>query len=258
MIYISTNMFKPENTLKVFNITKSIDFEIGIELFFMSYYYGYIKLIKDNLEEFKKYKITFHEDYNLTEHSEDPTSKKSIRTEKYYTNMLEIAKELNPKYIVYHYNNKKVDNREKMLEITRKNLDYFSNISKYPLLIENVGIAQRENFLLNEEEFIEECLKRKEDVLIDIGHANANSWNLENVLSKLQNKIKSYHIHTNDGIHDEHCSIFDKKKTPDIINFLKLYKKYTPNADLVIEYLDQYDSQIELVIDDIKRLKEML
>ncbi len=65
-------------------------------------------------------------------------------------------------------------------------------------------------------EFVEECLNSDENVLKDIGHANANGWNIENLISSLKDRIVSYNLHTNDGVKDEHRLIFEEGKTPDI------------------------------------------
>lgn len=72
-----------------------------------------------------------------------------------------------------------------------------------------------------------------QDILIDYGHAKANHWNLEKLLSNLSGKIKSYHLHTNDGLDDLHLSFY--KNYDELDDFLALYKKYTPKAYLVIE-----------------------
>ncbi|SUB57433.1 sugar phosphate isomerase/epimerase family protein [Peptoniphilus lacrimalis] len=256
MIYISTNMYKAESFEKVYKICDKVDFPIGIEVFLMFGDNDYYNILKDNIEKLKKLPITFHEPYYGTDHT---YSEGEIfqRTNDYLKLTHEFSV-LNPKYMVYHYNNRKIDDREKMLEVTRKNLDEFSKYFDFPLLIENVGVKDRDNVLLNQDEFIEECLNRKEGVLIDIGHANANSWKFEKLISSLKGKIKSYHLHTNDGIKDEHRSIFEIGKSPIISNILKLIKEYTPNADLVLEYSNYYEDKEDLVAEDVKKLKNLL
>lgn len=248
-------MYRPESFEKVYKITEGVEFPIGIEIFPMFHDEKYENILNKNLEKLKDYKITFHEPYNKTDHSY-PDGKVYERTLDYFKKTLEY-KDLNPKYIVYHYNNRKIDDKNRMLNAARKNLDYYSSITDIPLLIENVGVDERKNKMLEEKEFIEECLNRNERVLIDIGHANANGWDIENLISSLQDKIVSYHLHSNDGRHDEHCSIFEEGKTPDIEKIISLIKKYTPNADLVIEYSNYYEDKESLVIEDIKKLKEL-
>ena len=252
MIYISTNMFHALNLEKVYQIVDSVDFDLGIEIFPMFHIPGYQELLEKNRDKLKKYPLTFHEPYYKTDHSY-LEGDVFFTTKNYYEKLLSFQ-DLNPKYIVYHYNNQKIQDRDQMLAAARKNLDYLSQASSAPLLIENVGVESRENVLFNQEEFIEECLHRKEHVLIDIGHANANAWDLDQLLSALKGKIKSYHLHTNDGCHDLHQSIFKGGMTPDIEATIDRIKKYTPEADLVLEYGKDYDGQIHQVIEDVKRL----
>lgn len=249
-------MLKAESFEKVYKIVDALNFEVGIEIFSMFHVEGYKDLLKKNLDKLKNYKITFHEPYYKTDHT-SLEGEVFERSEKYFQDMLEF-RELNPKYIVYHYNNIKINDREKMLDAARKNLDRLSQMTDIPLLIENVGIMERNNALLNEDEFIKECLNRKENVLIDIGHANANSWDMENLLSSLKDKIVSYHLHTNDGKGDQHMSIFEENKTPDMKSLIPLIKKYTPKADLVIEYSNFYEDKEARVVEDIKALNALL
>jgi sugar phosphate isomerase/epimerase len=257
MIFISTNMYKPGSLEKVFKITDKLDFEIGIELFVMFHNSDFEKVLADNMDKLKNYKFTFHEPYYMADHSY-LDGEVYERTKLYYEKTLDLAKILNPKYIVYHYNNRKIEDKEKMLEAARKNLDELTNSTNIDLLIENVGVKHLNNILLDQDEFIEECLNRKEKVLIDIGHANANAWDFEKLISSLKDKIIAYHLHTNDGIKDEHRSLFEENKSPDINKILSLIKKYTPNADLVIEYSNYYEDKEDLVVEDIKRLKNLI
>lgn len=141
------------------------------------------------------------------------------------------AEMLKAKNMVYHYNNKK---------------------------IENTGVEDRENVLLKENEYIEECKNAENLALIDIGHSNANSWYLENVIKNLKDKIMSYHLHTNDGVKDKHKSMFEENKSPRIPEFIELYKKYTPKAYLVVEYSNYYEDKEDRVIEYIKKLNFLL
>lgn len=255
MIYISTNMFQPLNLEKVYEIVDSVDFDLGIEIFPMFHIPGYQELLDKNRQRLKNYPLTFHEPYYQADHSY-LDGDVFLTTRHYYEKLLSFQ-DLNPKYIVYHYNNRKIQDRDLMLEAARKNLDDLGQESPIPLLIENVGVKPWENVLLEEEEFIEECLERKENVLIDIGHANANAWDIDHLLSKLKNKIRSYHLHSNDSYHDLHQSIFHPDMAPDIQFIIQLIKKHTPQADLVLEYGKDYDQQVQQVIQDAKRLHQL-
>ena len=176
-------------------------------------------------------------------------------------NDIALAKELNSRYIVYHYNNMAIPEgkRDEMLEITRKNLKKANELAKEAgvnFVIENVGIPIRNNVLLNEQEFIEECLSLPNKVLIDIGHAWCNGWDFENLLSSLKDKIVAYHIHNNDKNDDLHQRIHNGSL--DFDAFLELYKKYTPDADLVLEYLADTSSDVAGIEQDIEELMQKL
>ena len=86
-------------------------------------------------------------------------------------------------------------------------------------------------------------------ILIDIGHAFANGWNLERVIKELKDKIVSYHLHNNNGINDSHDLITNGKLNMD--EFMKLYKEYTPKADLVIEYGAHCANATNNIVEDI-------
>lgn len=61
------------------------------------------------------------------------------------------------------------------------------------VVIENVGIGK--NILYNQEEYIELIKKYNFDSLIDIGHAIANNWDLDKVITELKENIIAYHFH---------------------------------------------------------------
>ena len=217
MIYISTNMYKPES---VMSVTKILDHfskdEVGIELFIFNNSEDFIREVNENIDRLKEYSITFHGPYLQTDHSAPKGSDLYNRTIELYKQSLEFDKALKPKYIVFHTNNK----------------------------------------LFDEEEFIKAIQNREENTLIDIGHVKANGWDLENVIENLKDKIVSYHIHTNDGKHDQHLSV--SEDYDELKSFVKLYKKYTPNADLVLEYNSTYEGKESLVVEDVKELLEDL
>ena len=72
------------------------------------------------------------------------------------------------------------------------------------------------------------------DCLIDTGHMNLAGWDFEYVLSRLGDRIKSYHINDNDGVQDSHQPV--GRGTVDWEKFFSVYKKHTPDAELVLEY----------------------
>ena len=120
------------------------------------------------------------------------------------------------------------------------------------MAVENVGIKSMGNVLMNQEQFIVECRKLPNPVLIDIGHAHANGWDLRHVMEALQDKIISYHVHNNDGVHDCHQRIYNG--TLDFNAFLYDVRELTPKADLVLEYAPDVAADQAGILKDVKTL----
>ena len=93
-------------------------------------------------------------------------------------------------------------------------------------------------------------------ILIDIGHAYANGWDLEQTMEALKNQIVAYHLHNNDGVHDSHQRIFHG--TLDFPLFLSDYQRLTPNADLVLEYSPNVADDESGIQEDISWLLEQI
>lgn len=256
MIYISTGMYLKDAFMKVMRTVEGVGGNIGIELFPMFHYPGFERELDKNLGTLRQFPMTFHEPYYGTEHSAPVGSLKYQRTMNYFHKMLKYEVILNPKYIVYHFNNCEIHDPEAMLDNSLNNLRELTKRTSTPIVIENTGVAADKNILLSEEEFINVCRKEPNQVLIDIGHAYASGWNLENVIRSLADKIISYHIHSNDGFNDTHERLF--QNGPDTFEFLEMFKKYTPNADLVVEYGIQFEDREDEIIEDILKLRDVL
>ena len=69
-IYISTNLYNPDQLEEIFSLLDKInDRSIGIELFVEWQNDVFIKFIDDNIDRLKDYKISLHGPYYETEHS---------------------------------------------------------------------------------------------------------------------------------------------------------------------------------------------
>lgn len=119
------------------------------------------------------------------------------------------------------------------------------------LLIENLGIQQQGVALFEEEEFLALIKETPQaECLIDTGHLNVAGWNTEYVLKTLGNRIKGYHLHNNDGERDSHCPVHEGSFDYD--SFFKLYKRYTPEASLTLEYADGVSITPSLLTRDLE------
>lgn len=232
-LILSTNTYIESGLDPIYTLLENNP-DLGIELFANNQNEAYTQQLLTIAKQENRF-LTYHEQIFDVEHSE--LSNNSSYSLEQILIALSHCQELGIKDIVYHINNAVVHNKEAMMENASIELKKISQLAKekdIDILIENVGVSSRNNMLLDENEFIDFCKKHDNPVLIDIGHVNANQWNLEHVISELKDKIKFYHLHNNDGYHDSHQ--FLHEGTLDIENFFELYFKYTPNAKLTLEY----------------------
>lgn len=259
MILLSTNMYTNENFKDVFHFIDKYP-QIGLELFPLWNTQEYGSMMEQYMDRLSQLPVSFHEQYYESEHAVDETDARYLPTMDMTVKTIALAKRLNSRYIVYHYNNMEIltDECEARLAITRKNLkkvNAYAQEAGVEMVIENVGVASHNNVMLNEQEFIDECLSMSNPVLIDVGHAWCNGWDLEHVISTLKDKIVAYHIHNNNGRDDEHKRIHEG--TLDFNKFMFMYQKYTPKADLVLEYASGVSSDVSGIESDIEELLAM-
>lgn len=119
------------------------------------------------------------------------------------------------------------------------------------LLVENMP---DQDGLLSQTAFLE-LFNPVEDLafLIDTGHANIQSWDIELMFRTLGKRIRGYHINDNFGDSDSHLMVdegnFDWKK------FFAGYAQYTPDAVLVMEYMK---GTIDELVASAQRIKAYL
>lgn len=255
-------MYTPSELENIFSLLDKInDNNIGVELFPEWQDRQFIDALHKNLNKFKNYNSSLHGPYYNTEHSKKKGSMGYEISKEYFISTLELSKQLNSKYIVYHHNNCKVrpENRTEMISNSAENLLELNEISKaygVDIVVENAGVLSRDNMLFDEEQFIEMSKAIDNKILIDIGHAFANNWNLNNVMNELKDKIVAYHLHNNDSVEDNHNRIRDGKLNID--NFFESYKKYTPGAHLVLEYSENCSKDVKGIIEDVNEVKRIL
>lgn len=261
-LYISTNQYEAEQLNQVFEVLEKIqDPMLGIEIFPEWHNPVFSDMIAEYKEKFRLYPSSLHGPYDQIEHSKGEGTKEYIKATAYFRQTLKLGKSLHSKYIVYHHNNCPVDSekREEMVQVSSKNLQTLAKeAAQYGvrIVVENAGVLSRGNMLFDEAEFIRMAEQIPEDILLDIGHAHANGWNLGRVIKTLAHKIIAYHVHNNDGEKDSHNRILDG--TLNFDQFLEDYKKYTPKADIVIEYGKHCAGDKEGIIEDIAYIRKAL
>ena len=257
-ILISTNMYQACDFAKVLELTDAFSQErVGVEVFSMFPDPVFADVLRASEEKLSTLPISFHGPYAQTEHSRPKGTPAYERSMGFYREMLPFAKRLHSSYVVFHHNNCKVldVDREAMLQTADENLRELTALSEaegIPVAVENVGIKSMGNVLMNQEQFIVVCRKLPNPVLIDIGHAHANGWDLRHVMEALQDKIISYHVHNNDGVHDCHQRIYNG--TLDFNAFLYDVRELTPEADLVLEYAPDVAADQAGILKDVKTL----
>ena len=102
------------------------------------------------------------------------------------------------------------------------------------LLVENLR-PKGYGMVFDQAEFID-LFRQLPDVgcLIDTGHLRLSDWNFTEVMSALAHKIHAYHINDTYGLLDEHKPV--GQGVIDWMSFFRDYKRFTPNAEMVLEY----------------------
>lgn len=261
-IYVSSNMFLPCELDKIFDLLELVgQANVGIELFPEWHDTNFADFVENNIARLKKYKISLHGTYFNTEHSARYGTEAYIQSMSSFEKTLLLAQSLDADYVVFHHNNRSFSNNEKpaLIETAEQNLrtiNYLADKCDMSVVIENAGVISRGNMLFTEKEFVEMAYKHENKILIDVGHAFANGWDIENVIRSLSDKIGAYHLHNNDGINDLHDRVLHGKMDFDL--FLELYKKVTPEADLVIEYNRKGIITLEEVSEDISYIRKAI
>ena len=211
--------------------------ELGFELLMMFDLPEFEENLKQNLDLFAEGPLIFHEPVWGVEHS---APKGSIAWEEgmYHLRLTKkYADILHPANMVFHLNNGAVlpDRKDQMLRTALENLEEMQEMfSGVNILIENTGTKADGTMLLNQAEFTDLCRGRKAPVLIDIGHAGANGWDIPKLIRDLKGQIVGYHLHNNDGMHDLHNRLLDG--ILDFNELIPVIDRQTPEAFRVIEY----------------------
>lgn len=261
-ISISSILYAPESWFRTRDLLMTLDDPaIGVEVFPYFQLTRFEKELKDNLDWLENRYITFHSQYQATDPCYEKGTPEYDVSMKYYQKVFEYSRLLNAGYIVFHYYNfhfaqYERDRKLAAAEVTLSEAIRMSKEYGVRLCIENTEITRGENncHMFTQNEFISNAkLQNDCSILIDIGHANCAGWDLGKVIFELKDKILGYHLHNNDGYRDSHVSISDG--TIDMDNFMKNYCRYTPNADLTIEYAPNKDLDLK-VPEDVEFLKK--
>ena len=131
------------------------------------------------------------------------------------------------------------------------------------MTVENVGYPKKDNLLFNYEQFIQLFSELPDDIgcLIDTGHAMLNDWDIVELIKTLGPRIRGYHLNNNDGKNDAHYPTFDPagylppEKMEDIVAAIA---QYSPDADLILEYMFGDKITTEQIHRDIRRVARIM
>lgn len=161
-----------------------------------------------------------------------------------------LAEKLGAEYVVIHTNSleprsaeeiaaQKAILPERMVMISETAWEYGLKIA-----VENVGFKFNNSLVADYDSFVSLAKTTKLDFLVDIGHANANGWNVPKLINTLGGRILGFHFHDNDGASDSHSPI--ESGTSDWNGIFAAIKDFAPNADRIIEYSAAYTDDIIL------------
>ena len=211
-----------------------------------------------NVDFFSEGTVSFHEPVFCVEHTAPKGTPEYAESMHHIMLTKKFADILHPVHMVYHLNNCKVtpESKAEMLAVSLANLEEVREIfSGVQILIENTGTDIKGDKLLDQQEFTDLCREKNFDVLIDIGHAHANSWDIKKLIADLRTQIHAFHLHNNDGVHDLHNRITDG--TLNFADIMTYIRAQVPEADLIIEYTrPEYHGQP--LMEDIRTLCRMI
>ena len=131
------------------------------------------------------------------------------------------------------------------------------------MTVENVGFPKKDNLLFDYDHFIQLFSELPEDIgcLIDTGHAMLNDWAIPALIKPLGPRIRGYHLNNNDGVNDAHYPTFapDGYLSPEKMEeIVAAIAQYSPDADLILEYMFGDRITEEQMHSDIRRVARIM
>ena len=238
-IHVDTCVFGVKKMPLIGDYLRRYPGEIGFEVLPMFDLPEFEPALQAALPQLETCPVSFHGPVFFAEHSAPRGSAVYEQTMWHVRKTLEYAKALKSRHFVMHLNNCPVlrPAKEAMLRNALENykeLEDLFGAFGCRIFVENTGIKIQRNMLLDQQEFTDLCVDKGFDVLIDVGHAHANGWDLPGLIRDLKGQIRAYHLHNNDGIHDQHNRLHDG--TLDFDALMEVISRETPEAEWIVEY----------------------
>jgi sugar phosphate isomerase/epimerase len=189
----------------------------------------------------------------------EPTKSKRLKSVEEIKRTLEVAEKVPFKYLIQHlgvtgqeFDERRIDAAFSSLE----EINLFAHQRGVEVLIENTpnGLTTPEKLL-----YFFELTHLNMNVVLDVGHANMKEG-VENAYKLLAPRIRSTHIHDNDGTSDQHLFPFvDEGGTIDWTKTMKTLKSRPEQYPLLLELRDAPDVQkpIERACEVFDRLENL-
>ena len=184
--------------------------------------------------------MTFHGPYVRIEATSPLDSPEHQWLMDSYRRVIALAAQNHVRHVVFHYSQLQFDPAEIPAKqanayAVMRELTDLANQSGVSLAIENLCRRKEKVHLFTNEEYFH-IFEAIPDAcsLIDIGHANVNHLDVEKFLAEYGSRVKGFHVHNNDGISDQHLDYHHG--TADIRSIMHWAGRYTPDADIVLEY----------------------
>lgn len=155
-----------------------------------------------------------------------------------YKNVFAFAAKWKADFVVVHTNEEYTGDKAHIRQQVYRRLQKLLTLSQeyqVQLLIENVGLRNKNTLLFDWQEYLELLSSLPAaGALLDTGHAHINQWDLPHVIEQLGNRLIACHLHDNHGLTDDHLLIGEG--TIDWQPLFNAILSYTPKATLVFEY----------------------
>ena len=242
---------------------------IGVELLAFTQSDSYWKTLRGVLEKLRC-PVTFHGPYIGTEGTSAPGTDAERYLMESYQRVFLLAREYGVRHVVYHTTQLNFPPRdvEEMRTLAERNASAIISMAEEAgvgVLIENLPYppaADRAPLYTNEAYGSFFTRYPEANSIIDIGHAHINGMDISGFLRQHGKRVKAYHFHNNDGVLDLHNDIYDG--TFSYGDFAPVYIRYTPQADIVLEYEPHVElddkallSQIDYVLSNFAYLRHI-
>ena len=215
------------------------DPKLGVELIAFTHDEDYWERLKKLIPQLTC-PVSFHGPYVATEATAYEGSKEYNFLLESYEKVFRLAQRYDVSHIVFHSTQLSwkaedfSDAQIRSIKNTKFIIDTACSFGVH-VLVENLAYPSQNNPLFDNDAYDTLFATHSNwGILMDIGHAHINKMEIEGFLQKYSDRVSGYHFHNNDGTRDAHNDI--SNGTFNFAKFANIYKRYTPDASIVLEY----------------------